>query len=546
MSYTTKLVDFGNGISLNIECRYESFSYLSGTKNVRFTLFMENNSERIGYFSALGVCKIDFLSKSFALPSGFMLALGRTDLAERSVSAVRDTEYGEVAMADVTLSYTSGALGELSASAAVAVKLGKMYYAPELTLDLSRIELGQQIGFSGEMIAQGYSLTARIENESGQVLGMAQLYDGYAVMQTYPEWISTLPNSAHMSATVCVSGQYGDHPLPSEQKIPVTLYLDSVSAAPSFSVDVEYVSEYNAVNGIEYGVKNRSGCVIGVNDIVCSYGASLDGCWIVYKGVEYPMSALETGILTEAGQVPFTVRVRDSRGFIGQYSSALIVRDYAPADFSASVVRTDKKGVEMLGGDCITISIGLNQKYELDGRNEYVFYYTYAPVTDLDEIQRVDMYENTFGLDMLGLDRVTAYEVVVYCEDLLGSVTSRSFLLESERVELNIAKNRVSVGKYADEEYVFGSAWRIKCDSDIEFVDGDGRAISLSEQFNGGFLPIMYKECSAMSDVEIDAALSCDRNGVCMIVLDVKVDGLRYSKGTHSFLIMKNGMVHEL
>jgi hypothetical protein len=73
----------------------------------------------------------------------------------------------------------------------------------------------------------------------------------------------------------------------------------------------------------------------------------------------------------------------------------------------------------------------------------------------------------------------TTYEAVVVCKDSFGGVTERVYPVECERVELNIAKNKIGIGKYAEIDDLIDCAWPIRVDGDITFTDEQGNEISL-------------------------------------------------------------------
>ena len=143
------------------------------------------------------------------------------------------------------------------------------------------------------------------------------------------------------------------------------------------------------------------------------------------------------------------------------------------------------------------------------------------------------------------MDISSAYEFTVICSDSFGGVASRTYLLECERVELNIAKNRVGVGKYASEDHLFDCAWRIRSGGDIELTNESGELVSLRQalaSFSGGAVSL-GDICDVTTEAQLSAALTPKADGVGISIVFVSAPSLSLSAGGYVILTYKNEYV---
>ena len=160
-------------------------------------------------------------------------------------------------------------------------------------------------------------------------------------------------------------------------------------------------------------------------------------------------------------------------------------------------------------------------------------------------IDRQDFAKGSINIVDLALDISSAYEFTVICNDSFGGSASRTYLLECERVELNIAKNRIGVGKYASEDQLLDCAWRIRCGGDIEFTSESGMLVSLREalrSYSGG-------ECSlggiydVTTEAQLSSVLSPKADGVGISIVFVSAPSLSLGVGGYVILTYKNEYV---
>ena len=144
----------------------------------------------------------------------------------------------------------------------------------------------------------------------------------------------------------------------------------------------------------------------------------------------------------------------------------------------------------------------------------------------------------------LGLSPTSSYDVYFTCEDSLGQVSEIKVTLDCERIELNIAKNKIGIGKYAEKEYLLDCAWDIRSGGDVFFTDSVGNELSLREALSGGSVSdtVKFKVVSISSKTGLNSALAQESEGVRIVVAYIASSGLGYGVGWHVFLTYKNSL----
>lgn len=534
MAERTYICSYGVDPSIDfyIEAEYISKNYSAKTKDVQVRITAESGYDGIATLSANGSCGVGCFGKSYSLPSSIKFAKGINLLTSFTVYGVSDELYTSAAIAELTLSYTSDAYGTLSGQSKVTFSLPKMHYSPSLRLKSTRVALGSPIVFYGETLADGISFEVGIGLKGEPPLALGTVSGEGGELPTLCEWIERHGNATEFEAVITV---YGGE-LPSGQEIDVTLYLDGKDGAPTFTVETDYVSESEVAAALPYGVKNRSSLLIRVKDIECKYGATLADYYIVYNGRKYRILELDTGILTDTAPISYPITVKDSRGFESTFTVVSDVREYAPPEFTASVYRSDGYGYAVNDGTSVSVKALLTKSFPFDGSNAYRFSFFVTNADQSTVIDETEIAEGSIYVADEYLDPYDTYTVTVICTDSIGSVTECKYLLEAIRVELNIAKNRIGIGKYADTERLLDCAWGIRSESDISFTDRSGREVSLSECLSGSDGMLTYKCYEVATAEALTEALTAERDGVFLSLIHVGVSGLAIGQGVHAVL----------
>jgi len=543
MSCRTLICEFGGESKLKFYIETESvdFNYFLKLRDIRFSVVAVSEHNEEVELSALGssLGSVLIFGKSYLLPSSVPAFTGETYLITDTVSDISAKDYTVAATAEIKLSYGSEVFGDCAGVYLASVKLTKMYERPEIALQSERIALGSDIVLSGEMFSEGYSFFVSVIDEDDERLVQVTSDALNNTVATSVDWISKYPSRRSFNVTVRVSASYNGMLVPGLQDIGLELYLPSGEALPRASVSERFVSENALLSSLGYGVRNRSAFEASIESAEAFYGASVTESVLIYKGVTYPDGAFNTDILTEVGEQSYTVRITDSRGSVYTERRVFSVLDYGIPVFTAAVNRCKSDGTESKGGECVSISGSLDASYSLDGLNGYKFYYSYARVGSSDFSNRTEFVLGGRFIVNLALEPTVAYQVNIICEDSLGSVSECKYLLDSERVELNIAKNKVGIGKYAEEEYLLDCAWGISSGGDISFTSESGDKISLRELMSGG-RGVGFGITNVVLESELSQLLAPSKNGMCLELVYIAATGLSYNIGWHVFLTFRS------
>lgn len=535
MKYMQEIVSFGeeNELKFYIEAETVSFDYAAGTRDMIIRLY-RSAAYDLGRFTGTGT--IEIFGKKFSLSTSFRPSEEMEVMRLCIVNGVSGTEYKMSAYADIKFAYVNNTIQSCVFNQKVAVYLGEMCYTPSVQITADRLALGQDISFTGAMLGEGYEINAVLSSQNGE-LASADISMESPSIGTLVEWISPYKASREFAARLNVSASYKGVPLPNVKEIDLVLYLSENDGRPYVSSRVRFFSDNELVSRLGVAVKNYSSFKVEVMEMSAYYNAYIADCTITYLGVNYSGDTLDGGVLTESGNHTYSVKVTDSRGIAYTETCSFEVKEYAPPRFSGSVIRCDSEGNESKTGQYISASVTLEKTYPFGGVNGYKAYFAYGRVgiDALSEKQELPTDADGYIVN-LPLESTTAYEVWLYVEDDIGSIAAAKFLLDCERIELNIAKNKIGVGKYADIEYVLDCAWAIKSGGDITLTDSNGREVSLGSALGGGNLPISGRVYSASSEGEIQDALSCDGEGIWIALVNVLGSALSLGKGMHAFI----------
>ena len=136
-------------------------------------------------------------------------------------------------------------------------------------------------------------------------------------------------------------------------------------------------------------------------------------------------------------------------------------------------------------------------------------------------------------------DISSSYDVYLYCEDSVGGSVGKKYVLECDRVEMNISAGKVGIGKLAVTPGLLDCAWPIKSGGDITFTLPDGEEKSLSGIFGDGYSAVKCKGVTVSDPQGLTELLSPQDDGVAIVVADIATAGLSYGQGRHLLIVAK-------
>lgn len=515
-------------LSVRVDIRTLAIDYEAMTRDYEVSIVATSSADSAqsilgdsGNFTVFGVYVPFYLNGT--------LSSGENVLHTVTVSGVKNSDYAEKTVFYLRLNFICEALG-LTSTVYISRSVGlwRLFTTPELGVRKMDFRLGEEIELVGEFLDAGYDVYAEL-TVNGNPTGSYMLTADKRTLPTFPELISVDPFSDCVPAEIDVWAYFDGVLLPEPLKLSVNLYLDEDDGAPETEVSISFSSDNEAVNELEVAVKDRSKVKIEPINATAKYGAMLERSIVFLDGVEYNEHCLVEMHL--AGMHRYTVTVYDTRGFSSSISGEFEVLDYGPPTLNADAVRTDELGNASKKGEYISLLASASGVYPFDGSNEYSFFYTVSVQGREGEKEEIPFSPDTRATVYAGLDKGSSYELEIICRDSFGSTVVRKFLLECERIELNIAKNKVAVGKYASEEKLFDVAWPIRCVGDVRVVDEYGNENSLL----GSSSQITLHNVSELSDF-IDL-VSPSEGEIALRLMNITDESIGYSKGLHVFLV---------
>jgi len=547
MLSTVRVIDYGgnNGIIFYFSVDTNSFDYELMTRECTVKVYAVSARQGAVIESTDKDSSISIFGKTFVLPQTVTInGTENTVLGEYVISGISGEAYPSDAVCNVNLAYKSDSFNMYAYNKNFTVPIGKIHLAPIVTpVGGNRTALGSKLIFSGDVFEEGYVIDATIKH-NGTTYYKYSLEESGRGFYSEDYWLIYAGAVNEFTATVTFKAKYKGVLLPQTYALPITFYLPEGKGLPSATVTSGFTSDNEVVASLGIGIKNKTSFKIEVSDMRIFYGAFLSKCSIVVDGTEYLSTIAETPVLTESGEHNWSVTITDTRGRKFTYTGTFQVSDYALPDFTVSVKRTDATGNESKIGECIYLDFSVGEEYDLGGNNLYRYSFAYRAIgKDVDFIGDI-LLQNGVTIHNGGLNSTLMYEVCVKGADSLGSETVKSFILDCERIELNIAKNKVAVGKKAKKERTFECAWDIESDGDVSFTDDRGEMVSLREYCRA--LPLSYDNARAGTEAEISAALAefqdtAGRIGGRLLLLYVAAEGLTLGKGLHVYFGHSDG-----
>ena len=235
-----------------------------------------------------------------------------------------------------------------------------------VTIDVEWEHTTSELTLSGETIAAGGSITATIKANDSSFSHRVQLTMGVrkqvwnvnpgvgGAQVTVPmEWLDQMPNSSTGTATVTLETLSGTQVMGKVSKILTVTVPDSM--VPTFNANCTPLLHVDGVTyptmGAGIYVQGKCGCTATISDVATKYGAGIAGYSIRGGGYTGSTPSLTTGLLLQAGAVPFVFRVTDTRGLSSERTIQLPIKPYTPPTvMELSGWRVDEAGAASLSG----------------------------------------------------------------------------------------------------------------------------------------------------------------------------------------------------
>ena len=290
---------------------------------------------------------------------------------------------------------------------------------------------------------------------------------GYSIDDAYNvvlDWITAIPNDSY-ATLVCTLQQFdmydqnGTNPLSTQYRyLTVAVPASVVPTMASFTA----TRDNNGVNAAITGyVRNYSKVSLTMGAVAGAYGSTITNLYIVGGGVQVWASSASLGPFGSPGDITFTAVVTDSRGRSVSRQITITVLDYASPTFSAALAfRCDAAGVADSAGAYIKLK-ATPVVYGLNGQNTSVFdgrIYMSGGTPGAFTV----MTSNTDWLTGGALLYTKSYIAEIRITDLINTY-SFFVTIPTDTVGLHILDGvtGAAVGKYAETENVFESAWPI-------------------------------------------------------------------------------------
>lgn len=287
-------------------------------------------------------------------------------------------------------------------------------------------------------------------------------YNGAQAYNVPLDWITAIPNSNSATLTCTLQqfdmyDQTGTTPLSTQYRYAtITVPAGVVPTMASFTATRDANGVDAAITGY---VRNYSKVSLAMGAIAGAYGSTITNLYIVGGGAQVWATSALLGPFGAPGDITFTAVVTDSRGRSATRTVTITVLDYAsPAFSAASAFRCDAAGVADSAGAYIKLK-ATPVVYDLGGQNSSVFdgrIYMSGGTPGAFTV----MTSNTDWLTGGALLYTKSYIAEIRITDLINTY-SFFVTIPTDTVGLHILDGvaGAAVGKYAEAENVFESAW---------------------------------------------------------------------------------------
>ncbi len=417
-----------------------------------------------------------------------------------------------------------------------SVATGKLASSITASADGGQYVLGDYMSLTDFELEEGYDAKADVYL-NGKLAATADVDIENRQIYLNPEWAAVDKQYYTGDMMLLVYPYCGSKRVNVSAQIDASYTVNISDCMPCAVLNVTAVSENEAVQAFGELVRNKSAAMLSIADCYARLGADITEKYMVLDGVTYSDDVITTDILTEACRHTWSVTVTDSRGLSATESGSFEVLDYAPPTFTGDVYRGNAQGERDATGTYACMRLKADDVFSYGGINETSIYYAVRKRAAFEEFSEEVIFSKSNSLIKIdfAFEMGESYDLKIICRDSFGGESERIFLLDSARIELNISKNAVAVGKYTSEENLFESAWDAKINGDITYTDIDGLPLSLRE--NG--IRLIFG--AAMTREEVDALLNPSTSGAHLAVIEVLQGLFSLKAGTHIYFLYKDG-----
>lgn len=513
-----KTTDFGD-IGIYVETEITYVDCASEQRDVTVSLIAVNDTDRAWEFTA-GDTSVSAFGQSDAFTESFTLEVGEKTLAFCEVEKVAAALYPDSMPIEAVFGHMCGEAGFTEAlSVSKSVTVGRVVKGITLSLPPRNHYLGDKLYFENVVLDDGYDAWVDVYIEQ-ILIDTVKIDRGDWSIKNKLSWAEYFTDSTYGVGDIYIWASC------KEQKLPDGFVRDAVfsireeDAVPEARLKITASSENEAVSAFGKPVKTKSTVTLDMTESVLRYGASATERYFVLDGKRIEADTYTTDILSEAGTHVCSFTLVDSRGFKDTVSESFEVLDYAPPTAEASVVRSDENGEASKIGKYVLVEAKCNDYFDYGGANPSTLFYTLNKKNGAFSDEEIPLASSDIAYIMnLALDIDESYEFKLICKDSFGGKTVYLYELECGRVELNIAKNRFAVGKYAVKDELFDCAWPAHINGDIGFTDYDGSEVSLRAMLASSKNNVRFKAVTVEADSELENALAFENDGVCIFVV---------------------------
>lgn len=297
---------------------------------------------------------------------------------------------------------------------------------------------------------------------------------------------SKIPNSTSgpctITCTTYVGGQVtGTTTLSLTLKVPASVVpvIDSISHHDSD----EYVSQALGVY-----LKSKSSLAVSIQ-ASGAYGSTIASYRSTFAGIAYTGSSFTTGLLNNAGTVPLSVSVTDSRGRTATQTVDISVTDYTPPSLSAfSVERCNADGsAPQLDGDRVRVSLaGLVSPIGNQNTVRCILFYKLS--TSDAWMQADEIFTPAYDLSLSDyllsptFDTLKSYDLKVRFSDMFYYL-EQSVSVGTKQVLMDLYRdgNGIAFGKVAETSGAVEFGWPVILSSPLDIAQGGTGATTVSD-----------------------------------------------------------------
>ena len=372
------------------------------------------------------------------------------------------TSYDYKKLKHITL-YGGGKGTQIAGGSFVTVEVDWTYSASGLTLSSGTVEAGGSV--TATITAHDKAFAHELRLTMGERLSIQQVAPGVSSAQVdVPmEWLDQLPHASTGAATVTLETLSGTQVLGKVSQ-PLTVTVPA-SAAPTFTASCAPLLSVGGVTYPSMGagvyVQGKSGCTAQITGAAAKYGAGVASYSIRGGGYAGTAAALATGLLTQAGAVPFVFRVTDTRGLVTEKTVSITVKPYAPPQV------TELRGwrVNDTGAASLSGTRGMVRSVwgfsALDGANTCTAAVYLRPGAEAEKPLNAAMvsgetYPIADASGSLTLPLTVTYTLRLVLTDKYGAVERTATLPSANfAMHFNAKGNSVAFGKACEHENAF-------------------------------------------------------------------------------------------